>query len=111
MAVRRLIISDLHFVSGDDLLSSAAPLDRIEPEPGWADEVVNTCCLLALVVASLEQSVGAAGPFLRPLTPLQRPWGRDRGAGTPQARVAGAQGKGGVLGTDPPSRPHSATLS
>ncbi len=65
MAIRRLIISDLHLGSGDDLLSSAAALERIEPELEWADEVVINGDLLELVFASLEQAVSAARPFLR----------------------------------------------
>ncbi len=65
MAIRRLIISDLHFGSGDDLLRSPAALERLEPELAWADEVVINGDLLELVFASLEDAVSAARPFLR----------------------------------------------
>ena len=64
MAVRRLIVSDLHFGSGDELLTSAAALERIEPELAWADELVVNGDLLELVFASLEDAVAAARPFL-----------------------------------------------
>lgn len=64
MAVRRLILSDLHFGSGDDLLRSAAALERIGPELEWADELVLNGDLLELVFASLEEAVDAARPFL-----------------------------------------------
>lgn len=65
MDVRRLIISDLHFGGGDDLLGTAAALERIEPELAWADELVINGDLLELVFASLEEAVHAARPFLR----------------------------------------------
>jgi 3',5'-cyclic AMP phosphodiesterase CpdA len=64
MAVRRLIISDLHFGSGDALLAAPAALDRIEPELAWADELVINGDLLELVFTSLEEAVAAARPFL-----------------------------------------------
>jgi calcineurin-like phosphoesterase family protein len=64
MAVRRLIISDLHFGSPDALLAAPAALDRIEPELQWADELVINGDLLELVFASLEEAVAAARPFL-----------------------------------------------
>jgi 3',5'-cyclic AMP phosphodiesterase CpdA len=64
MAVRRLIISDLHFGSGDALLGAPAALERIEPELAWADELVINGDLLELVFTSLEEAVGAARPFL-----------------------------------------------
>ncbi len=64
MAVRRLIISDLHFGSGDDLLSAPAALERIEPELAWADELVINGDLLELVFATLREAVDAARPFL-----------------------------------------------
>jgi UDP-2,3-diacylglucosamine pyrophosphatase LpxH len=64
MAIRRLIISDLHFGSGDDLLRSPAAIERLEPELAWADELVINGDLLELVFASLEDAVGAARPFL-----------------------------------------------
>ena len=65
MRVRRLIISDLHFGSGDDLLGSPAALERLEPELAWADELVINGDLLELVFASLQEAVDAARPFLR----------------------------------------------
>jgi len=64
MAVRRLIISDLHFGSGDALLAAPAALERIEPELAWADELVINGDLLELVFTSLQEAVGAARPFL-----------------------------------------------
>jgi UDP-2,3-diacylglucosamine pyrophosphatase LpxH len=64
MAVRRLIISDVHFGSGDDLLCVDGVLDRIEPELAWADEIVINGDLLELVFASLEDAVRAARPFM-----------------------------------------------
>ncbi len=64
MAVRRLIISDLHFGSGDDLLASAVARERIELELAWADELVINGDLLELVFASLREAVDAARPFL-----------------------------------------------
>jgi metallophosphoesterase superfamily enzyme len=65
MQSRRLIVSDLHFGSGDDLLRSAVALERIEPELRWADELVINGDLLELVFASLEDAVAAARPFLQ----------------------------------------------
>ncbi|MGH2917337.1 MAG: metallophosphoesterase [Solirubrobacteraceae bacterium] len=64
MAVRRLIISDLHFGCGDDLLSAPAALERIEPELAWADELVVNGDLFELVFATLREAVDAARPFL-----------------------------------------------
>jgi predicted phosphodiesterase len=64
MTARRLIVSDLHFGSGHDLLASAAGLERIEPELQWADELVINGDLLELAFASLEAAVRAARPFL-----------------------------------------------
>jgi UDP-2,3-diacylglucosamine pyrophosphatase LpxH len=64
MSTRRLIISDLHFGSGDDLLRSGAALERIEPELRWADELVINGDLFELVFASLDDAVNAARPFL-----------------------------------------------
>jgi UDP-2,3-diacylglucosamine pyrophosphatase LpxH len=64
MAVRRLIISDLHFGSGDALLAAPAALERIEPELAWADELVINGDLLELVFTSLPEAVAAARPFL-----------------------------------------------
>ena len=63
-AVRRLIISDLHFGSGDDLLAAPAALERIEPELAWADELVINGDLFEFVFAPLEEAVEAARPFL-----------------------------------------------
>jgi predicted phosphodiesterase len=64
MPVRRLIVSDLHLGSGEDLLASPAALERIEPELQWADELVVNGDLLELVFASLREAVDAARPFL-----------------------------------------------
>lgn len=64
MSIRRLIVSDLHFGSGDALLGSAEALERIEPELKWADELVINGDLFELVFASLAEAVGAARPFL-----------------------------------------------
>ncbi|MEA2356693.1 MAG: hypothetical protein QOD61_2822 [Solirubrobacteraceae bacterium] len=64
MTVRRVIVSDCHFGSGDDLLRSPVALERIEPELVWADEIVINGDLLELVFASLGEAVAAAGPFL-----------------------------------------------
>jgi hypothetical protein len=64
MTIRRLVISDLHFGSGDDLLGSPGALERIEPELAWADELVINGDLFELVFASLEDAVIAARPFL-----------------------------------------------
>jgi calcineurin-like phosphoesterase family protein len=63
-AIRRLIISDLHFGSGDDLLAARAALERFEPELAWADELVINGDLFELVFASLQDAVNAARPFL-----------------------------------------------
>lgn len=64
MAVRRLIISDLHFGSEDALLATPAGLERIEPELAWADELVINGDLFELVFTSLPDAVTAARPFL-----------------------------------------------
>ena len=62
--MRRLIVSDLHFGSGDDLLAGPAALERIEPELAWADELVINGDLFELVFASLREAIDAARPFL-----------------------------------------------
>ncbi|MEA2299068.1 MAG: hypothetical protein QOF77_2004 [Solirubrobacteraceae bacterium] len=64
MPVRRLIISDCHFGSGDDLMRSPRALELIEPELAWAEELVINGDLLELVFASLTEAVAAARPFL-----------------------------------------------
>jgi UDP-2,3-diacylglucosamine pyrophosphatase LpxH len=64
MAVRRLIISDLHFGSAEALLAAPAGLERIEPELAWADELVINGDLFELVFTSLPDAVAAARPFL-----------------------------------------------
>ena len=64
MSIRRLIVSDLHFGSGHDLLASAVALERIAPELDWADELVINGDLLELVFASRDDAVRAARPFL-----------------------------------------------
>lgn len=64
MSVRRLIISDCHFGSGDDLLRAPRALERLEPELAWADELVVNGDLFELVFASLTEAVAASRPFL-----------------------------------------------
>jgi hypothetical protein len=64
MTIRRLIVSDCHFGSGDDLLRSPRALERIEPELTWADELVVNGDLFELVFASLGEAVEASRPFL-----------------------------------------------
>lgn len=64
MGIRRLILSDFHFGSGDDLMRAPLALARIEPELAWADEVVINGDLFELVFASLTEAVDAARPFL-----------------------------------------------
>ena len=63
MAVRRLIVSDLHFGSGDDLLRSPEALERIEPELAWCDELVINGDCFELVFSSLTEAVDASRSF------------------------------------------------
>ena len=64
MSIRRLIVSDFHFGSGDDLMRSPLALERIEPELDWAEEIVIDGDLFELVFASLTEAVDASRAFL-----------------------------------------------
>ena len=39
-ATRRLVISDLHFGSGDELAHHPLALERLAPQLAWADELL-----------------------------------------------------------------------
>jgi hypothetical protein len=62
--VKRLILADMHFGSGEDLLRADEVLERLEPELIWAEEVVIVGDMFELVFASLAEAVAAAKPFL-----------------------------------------------
>jgi len=62
--IKRLILADMHFGSGEDLLRAEEVLERLEPELQWAEEVVIVGDLFELVFASLAEAVAASKPFL-----------------------------------------------
>ena len=88
MTIRRLIISDLHFGSGDDLLGSPAALERIEPELAWADELVDQRRPVRARVRLAQggRRRGAAVP--RPRQPPRRPRPLRPGQPRPSSRLA-----------------------
>lgn len=63
-ATRRLVISDLHFGSGDELAHHAIALERLAPQLDWADELLINGDLFELVFGPLHLAVERARPFL-----------------------------------------------
>jgi len=62
-ARRRLVISDLHFGSGDELAHHPLALERLAPQLEWADELLINGDLFELVFGPLHEAVDRARPF------------------------------------------------
>ena len=60
---RRLVISDLHFGSGDELAHHPLALERLEPQLEWADELLVNGDAFELIFAPLPEAVSRARPF------------------------------------------------
>jgi hypothetical protein len=60
---RRLVISDLHFGSGDDLLKHPEALERLEPQLRWADDLLINGDLFELVFSSASAAIDASRRF------------------------------------------------
>jgi hypothetical protein len=62
-ATRRLVISDLHFGSGDELAHHPLALERIAPQLEWADELLINGDLFELIFGPLSVAVARSQPF------------------------------------------------
>ena len=62
-ATRRLVISDLHFGSGDELAHHPIALERLAPQLEWADELLINGDLLELIFGPLHVAVDRSRPF------------------------------------------------
>jgi hypothetical protein len=62
-ATRRLVISDLHFGSGDELAQHPLALERLAPQLAWADELLINGDLFELVFGPLQLAVERSRPF------------------------------------------------
>ena len=60
---RRLVLSDLHFGSGDELLHHPRALERLAGELEWADEVLINGDLFELIFGPLHVAVERSRPF------------------------------------------------
>lgn len=60
---RRLVISDLHFGSGDELAHHPVALERLAPQLAWADELLINGDLLELVFGPLDLAIERSRPF------------------------------------------------
>lgn len=63
-AARRLVLSDLHFGSGDELAHHPLALERLAPQLEWADELLINGDLFELIFGPLHTAVERARPFL-----------------------------------------------
>lgn len=63
-ATRRLVISDLHFGSGDELAHHPLALERLAPQLDWADELLINGDLFELIFGPLHAAVERSRPFL-----------------------------------------------
>lgn len=64
VATRRLVLSDLHFGSGDELAHHPRALERLEPQLAWADELLVNGDLFELIFGPLHVAVERSRPFL-----------------------------------------------
>jgi UDP-2,3-diacylglucosamine pyrophosphatase LpxH len=62
-ATRRLVISDLHFGSGDELAHHPLALERLAPQLEWADELLVNGDLFELIFGPLRVAVERSRPF------------------------------------------------
>ncbi|HVF78628.1 MAG TPA: metallophosphoesterase [Solirubrobacteraceae bacterium] len=60
---RRLVLSDLHFGSGDELAHHPVALERIAPHLAWADEVLINGDLFELIFGPLDVAVQRSRAF------------------------------------------------
>jgi hypothetical protein len=60
---RRLVISDLHFGSGDELAHHPLALERLAPQLAWADELLINGDLFELIFGPLHLAVQRSRPF------------------------------------------------
>ncbi len=63
-ATRRLVLSDLHFGSGDELAHHPVALERLAAELAWADELLVNGDLFELIFGPLHVAVERSRPFL-----------------------------------------------
>ncbi|MFP5363150.1 MAG: metallophosphoesterase [Thermoleophilia bacterium] len=62
-ATRRLVLSDLHFGSGDELAQHPLALERLAPQLAWADELLVNGDLFELIFGPLQLAVERSRPF------------------------------------------------
>jgi UDP-2,3-diacylglucosamine pyrophosphatase LpxH len=62
-ATRRLVISDLHFGSGDELAHHPIALERLAPQLQWAEELLINGDLFELIFGPLHVAVERSRPF------------------------------------------------
>lgn len=62
-AARRLVLSDLHFGSGDELAHHPLALERLAPQLEWADELLINGDLFELIFGPLHTAVERSRPF------------------------------------------------
>jgi hypothetical protein len=60
---RRLVLSDLHFGSGDELAHHPLALERIAPQLAWAEELLVNGDLFELIFGPLDVAVQRSRPF------------------------------------------------
>jgi hypothetical protein len=60
---RRLVLSDLHFGSGDELAQHPRALERLAPQLQWADELLVNGDLFELIFGPLHVAVERSRPF------------------------------------------------
>jgi hypothetical protein len=60
---RRLVLSDLHFGSGDELAHHPRALERLAPQLAWADELLINGDLFELIFGPLDVAVQRSRPF------------------------------------------------
>ena len=60
---RRLVLSDLHFGSGDELAHHPLALERLGPQMQWADELLVNGDLFELIFGPLQVAVDRSRPF------------------------------------------------
>lgn len=60
---RRLVLSDLHFGSGDELAQHPLALERLAPQLAWAEELLINGDLFELIFGPLDVAVQRSRPF------------------------------------------------